>query len=50
MLKDGDVLLLQAPVDAIRGFQPNNDLVLLEELEKAHPPPIASGWPCCWRW
>jgi di/tricarboxylate transporter len=37
VLKDGDVLLLQAPVDAIRGFQANNDLVLLEELEKDLP-------------
>jgi di/tricarboxylate transporter len=31
------VLLLQAPVDAIRGMQANNDLVLLDELEKDLP-------------
>jgi di/tricarboxylate transporter len=29
--------LLQAPVDAIRGMQANNDLVLLDELEKDLP-------------
>jgi di/tricarboxylate transporter len=37
VLQAGDVLLLQAPVDAIRGMQANNDLVLLEELEKDLP-------------
>ncbi|MEB3165301.1 MAG: SLC13 family permease [Cyanobacteriota bacterium] len=36
-LQPGDVLLLQAPLDAIRGLQANNDLVLLEELEKDLP-------------
>ncbi len=36
-LQAGDVLLLQAPVDAIRGLQANNDLVLLDELEKDLP-------------
>ncbi|MCS5692987.1 SLC13 family permease [Cyanobium sp. FGCU-6] len=37
VLQPGDVLLLQAPLDAIRGMQANNDLVLLEELEKDLP-------------
>jgi di/tricarboxylate transporter len=37
VLQAGDVLLLQAPVDAIRGMQANNDLVLLDELEKDLP-------------
>ncbi|MGB7565489.1 MAG: SLC13 family permease [Prochlorococcaceae cyanobacterium] len=37
VLQAGDVLLLQAPVDAIRGMQANNDLVLLDELEKDMP-------------
>ena len=37
MLKAGDVLLLQAPLDAIRGMQASNDLVLLDELEKDLP-------------
>ena len=37
VLQAGDVLLLQAPLDAIRGLQANNDLVLLEELEKDMP-------------
>ena len=37
VLQAGDVLLLQAPLDAIRGMQANNDLVLLEELEKDLP-------------
>jgi len=37
VLQAGDVLLLQAPVDAIRGLQANNDLVLLDELEKDLP-------------
>lgn len=36
-LQAGDVLLLQAPLDAIRGMQANNDLVLLDELEKDLP-------------
>ncbi|MCP9883556.1 SLC13 family permease [Synechococcus sp. ATX 2A4] len=36
-LQIGDVLLLQAPLDAIRGMQANNDLVLLDELEKDLP-------------
>ncbi len=37
VLQAGDVLLLQAPLDAIRGMQANNDLVLLDELEKDLP-------------
>lgn len=37
VLQAGDVLLLQAPVDAIRGMQATNDLVLLDELEKDLP-------------
>lgn len=37
VLQAGDVLLLQAPIDAIRGMQANNDLVLLDELEKDMP-------------
>ena len=36
-LRDGDVLLLQGPKDAIRGLQANNDLVVLEQLEKDLP-------------
>lgn len=37
VLRTGDVLLLQAPLDAIRGLQASNDLVLLDELEKDLP-------------
>ena len=37
VLRDGDVLLLQGPKDAIRGMQANNDLVVLEQLEKDLP-------------
>ena len=37
VLQAGDVLLLQAPVDAIRGLQASSDLVLLDELEKDLP-------------
>jgi di/tricarboxylate transporter len=36
-LREGDVLLLQGPKDAIRGLQANNDLVVLEQLEKDLP-------------
>jgi di/tricarboxylate transporter len=36
-LREGDVLLLQGPKDAIRGLQANNDLVVLEELEQDLP-------------
>ncbi len=37
VLQAGDVLLLQAPLDAIRGLQANNDVVVLDELEKDLP-------------
>ena len=37
VLQAGDVLLLQAPIDAIRGLQDSSDLVLLDELEKDLP-------------
>jgi len=37
VLQAGDVLLIQAPIDAIRGMQANNDLVVLDELEKDMP-------------
>ena len=37
VLQAGDVLLIQAPLDAIRGMQANNDLVLLDELKKDMP-------------
>jgi di/tricarboxylate transporter len=37
VLQAGDVLLLQAPLDAIRGLQDSSDLVLLDELEKDMP-------------
>ena len=37
VMQPGDVLLIQAPLDAIRGMQANNDLVLLDELEKDMP-------------
>jgi len=37
VLHDGDVLLLQAPLDAIRGMEANNDLILLDELDKDMP-------------
>jgi di/tricarboxylate transporter len=36
-LREGDVLLLQGPKDAIRGLQANNDLVVLEQLERDLP-------------
>lgn len=37
VLQAGDVLLLQAPIDALRGLQDSSDLVLLDELEKDLP-------------
>lgn len=37
VLQPGDVLLLQAPLDDIRGLQSSSDLVLLDELEKDMP-------------
>ena len=36
-LREGDVLLLQGPKDAIRGLQASNALVVLEQLEKDLP-------------
>ncbi|MCP9888670.1 SLC13 family permease [Cyanobium sp. ATX 6A2] len=36
-LKAGDLLLLQAPLDAIRGLQENSELVVLDELESDLP-------------
>ncbi|MFM7549721.1 MAG: SLC13 family permease [Cyanobacteriota bacterium] len=36
-LREGDVLLLQGPKDAIRGLQISNDLVVLEQLENDLP-------------
>ncbi|MEB3184520.1 MAG: SLC13 family permease [Cyanobacteriota bacterium] len=38
-LREGDVLLLQGPKDAIRGLQTSNDLVVLEQLENDMPSP-----------
>ncbi|MCP9823926.1 SLC13 family permease [Synechococcus sp. EJ6-Ellesmere] len=43
VLRDGDVVLLQAPRDAIRGLQANNDLVVLEQLEKDLPTASRKG-------
>ena len=37
VLREGDVLLLQGPKDAIRGLQANNDLVVLEQIEDDLP-------------
>ena len=37
VLREGDVLLIQAPVDAIRGLQSNHDLLVLDELENDLP-------------
>ena len=37
ILSAGDVLLIQAPLEAIRGMQESSDLVLLDELEKDLP-------------
>ncbi|MFO8237045.1 MAG: SLC13 family permease [Prochlorococcaceae cyanobacterium] len=36
-LKAGDLLLLQAPLDAIRGLQENSELVVLDDLESDLP-------------
>jgi di/tricarboxylate transporter len=36
-LREGDVLLLQGPQDAIRGLQASNDLVVLEQIEDDLP-------------
>ncbi len=37
VLREGDVLLLQAPMDAIRGLQANNDLLVLDQIENDLP-------------
>ena len=37
ILREGDVLLLQAPIDSIRGLQANNDLLVLDRLEDDLP-------------
>jgi di/tricarboxylate transporter len=37
LLREGDVLLLQAPLDAIRGLQASNDLLVLDQLENDLP-------------
>lgn len=36
-LKAGDLLLVQAPLDAIRGLQESSELVVLDELERDLP-------------
>lgn len=47
VLREGDVLLLQAPLDAIRGLQASNDLLVLDQLENDLPTvrrkPLAIG-------
>ncbi len=47
VLREGDVLLLQAPLDAIRGLQASNDLLVLDQLENDLPTvrrkPLALG-------
>ncbi|MCB4412631.1 MULTISPECIES: SLC13 family permease [unclassified Synechococcus] len=37
ILREGDVLLLQAPIDSIRGLQASNDLLVLDRLEDDLP-------------
>ncbi len=37
ILREGDVLLLQAPIDAIRGLQASNDLLVLDQFENDLP-------------
>jgi len=37
VLREGDVLLLQAPLDSIRGLQSSNDLLVLDQLENDLP-------------
>tara|TARA_Y100001968_G_scaffold123664_1_gene112645 strand:+ start:8172 stop:9992 length:1821 start_codon:yes stop_codon:yes gene_type:complete len=37
VLREGDVLLLQAPLDSIRGLQSSNDLLVLDQLEDDLP-------------
>ena len=47
VLREGDVLLLQAPLDAIRGLQASNNLLVLDQLENDLPTvrrkPLAIG-------
>ena len=47
VLRAGDVLLLQAPLDSIRGLQASNDLLILDQFEDDLPflirKPIAIG-------
>ena len=47
VLREGDVLLLQAPLDSIRGLQASNDLLVLDRLEDDLPTvgrkPVAIG-------
>ncbi len=37
ILREGDVLLLQAPMDSIRGLQASNDLLVLDQFENDLP-------------
>ncbi len=37
VLREGDVLLLKAPIDSIRGLQASNDLLVLDQLENDLP-------------
>ena len=37
VLREGDVLLLQAPIDSIRGLQASNDLLVLDQFENELP-------------
>ena len=37
ILREGDVLLLQAPLDSIRGLRASNDLLVLDRLEEDLP-------------
>ena len=37
VLREGDVLLLQAPLDSIRGLQASHDLLVLDQLENDLP-------------
>ncbi len=37
VLREGDVLLLQAPLDSVRGLQASNDLLVLDQLENDLP-------------
>ena len=37
VLREGDMLLLQAPLDALRGLQQSSDLVVLDQLDDDLP-------------